>query len=41
MAYPQSNTTIKSNYPYILGCDIDAMKDLYDGGKISAVICEE
>ena len=26
-------------YPYISGCDIDALKDLYDGSKNSKVVC--
>lgn len=33
--------TIQTYYPYVSVCDIDAISDLYDGGKISAVICEE
>jgi len=33
--------TIQTNYPYVSKCDIDAISDLYDGGRISAVICEE
>jgi hypothetical protein len=37
LMYPK----IKTNYPYVSSCDIDAISDLYDGGKISAVICEE
>lgn len=27
------------DYPYISGCDIDALKDLYDGSKNSKVVC--
>lgn len=33
--------TIQTNYPYVSKCDIDAISNLYDGGRISAVICEE
>jgi len=32
--------TIKTNFPYISDCDIDAMEKLYDGGNTSEVICE-
>jgi hypothetical protein len=32
--------TITTEYPYISGCDIDAIVSLYDGGKKSEVTCE-
>lgn len=32
--------TIKTNFPYISQCDIDAIVFLYNGGKNSQVICE-
>jgi len=32
--------TIKTNFPYISECDVDAMEKLYDGAKTSEVICE-
>ena len=32
--------TIKTNFPYISDCDVDAMVGLYDGGNTSDVICE-
>lgn len=32
--------TIRTEYPYISQCDIDAIKSLYDGNKKSEVICE-
>jgi len=32
--------TIKTNFPYISECDLDAISLLYDGGKSSQVICE-
>ncbi len=33
--------TIKTDYPYISQCNIDAMVSLYDGGKKSEVVCEK
>jgi hypothetical protein len=32
---------IKTQYPYISDCDIDAVKALYDGMKTSKVTCEK
>jgi len=32
--------TIKTNFPYISECDVDAMEKLYDGANTSEVICE-
>lgn len=32
---------IKTEYPYISECDVDAIKSLYDGGKKSNVVCEK
>ena len=32
--------TITTQYPYISGCDIDAIELLYDGGKKSIVTCD-
>lgn len=32
--------TIETEFPYISGCNIDAIVSLYDGGKKSEVICE-
>jgi hypothetical protein len=32
---------IKTEYPYISECDIDAIKSLYDGNKKSDVVCEK
>lgn len=32
--------TIKTNFPYISDCDVDAMVGLYDGGNTSDIICE-
>ena len=32
---------IKTDYPYISDCDIDAIRALYDGKKRSEVICEK
>ncbi len=31
---------VKTNFPYISECDIDAMERLYDGANTSEVICE-
>ena len=31
---------IKTNFPYISECDIDALQSLYDGAKTSQVVCE-
>ena len=35
------HATIQTNYPYISGCDIDAIKGLYDGNQRSEVICKK
>ena len=35
------HATIQTEYPYISGCDIDAIKSLYDGNKKSEVICKK
>ncbi|MGQ0638609.1 MAG: matrixin family metalloprotease, partial [Nitrososphaerota archaeon] len=32
---------IKTEYPYISDCDIDAIRALYDGKKTSQVVCEK
>jgi len=34
------HATIQTDYPYISGCDIDAIKGLYDGKKKSEVVCQ-
>ncbi len=33
--------TIQTGYPYISGCDVDALRALYDGNKQSQVVCEK
>ncbi|HSB50209.1 MAG TPA: matrixin family metalloprotease, partial [Nitrosopumilaceae archaeon] len=33
--------TLETPYPYISHCDIDAISNLYDGGKKSEVVCEK
>ncbi len=33
--------TIQTDYPYISGCDIDAIKGLYNGNEYSQVICKK
>lgn len=33
--------TLETSYPYISDCDIDAIVNLYDGGKKSEVVCEK
>ena len=35
------HATIQTGYPYISGCDIDAIKGLYDGKKKSEVVCQK
>ena len=35
------HATIQTDYPYISGCDIDAIKGLYDGDKNSKVVCQK
>lgn len=35
------HATIQTDYPYISGCDIDAIKGLYDGKKKSEVVCQK
>lgn len=32
---------VKTSYPYISECDVDAIVGLYDGGKSSHVVCEK
>lgn len=34
------HATIRTDYPYISGCDIDAIKGLYSGDERSQVICQ-
>jgi len=35
------HATIQTEYPYISGCDIDAIKGLYNGDEKSQVICKK
>ncbi len=35
------HATIQTEYPFISGCDIDAITGLYDGKKTSQVVCEK
>lgn len=35
------HATIQTDYPYISGCDIDAIVSLYNGAKTSQVVCQK
>jgi hypothetical protein len=35
------HATIQTDYPYISGCDLDAIKDLYNDSKNSVVVCQK
>jgi signal transduction histidine kinase len=35
------HATIQTEYPYISGCDIDAIKGLYNGDENSKVVCKK
>ena len=35
------HSVIKTSYPYISECDVDAITELYDGSKSSKVVCEK
>ncbi len=35
------HATIQTDYPYISGCDIDAIKGLYNGNEKSQVVCQK